>query len=436
MYEDMTYDFIRNRMLNRIISNYPEVDTREGSMIFNAIAPEALELAMAYTELDSIRNESFIDTASRDSKIKLCEQQGLDTTLFEAKAGIFKGVFNVEIEIDSRWNCDPYNYTVVEYTGFNDTTQYYEYELQCETPGIVPNAALGRLTPITDAPKGLTYAELTDILIEGEPEWSDDEIVTYYFNNVNGTATDGNVEQYKMWCDEYPSGGIGKYKIFPLWNGNNTVKVSILSTSEGIATNQLIDDFQTWLDPCTTEKATVTKTNVTIQLEGSPHYISHIFWTLEDGSRALIPPEEYTYNEIDLITINSSYANEHFSDSGTTCIVNYGNGMGDGKAPIGAFVTVSTATGKNITVSAQVKVKDGYTDTYQTEIGNKLTSYFAELAYTNSFVNYMSVGAQILSCESIETIVTGTLKLNGGENDIQLGDEEIPVFVNGGFTNV
>jgi uncharacterized phage protein gp47/JayE len=350
-YENMTYEVILQRMISRVTSKYPNLDNREGSIIFNALAPAALELAIMYTELDNVLSESFIKTATREYIIRGCEQMGMDITQFEAKAGVHKGAFNVEVEIGSRWNCDLFNYEVISYIGLEDG--YHCYEMQCETFGTSPNNQTGDLTAITDVPNGLEYAKLIECLIEGENITSDEDVKQAYFDYVNSVATDGNVSQYKRWCSEYD--GIGNAKVFPLWNGENTVKVSILSASNQAATPTLIEDFQNYLDP---------------------------------GSK----------------------------------------GMGDGVAPIGAFVTVTTATEVPINVSATVKMKAGYSDT--SGIATALSNYFSEIAYEKSMLPYMNIGATILNAEGVEFV--SDLLVNGGTKDINFGEEEIPVV---GTTN-
>lgn len=348
-YEDMTYEIILQRMMARVTSQYPNLDNREGSILFNALASAALELAIAYTELDNSRKESFVDTASREYALIGCAEMGMDISQFEEKAGTHKGEFDVEVPIGSRWSCELYNYAVTELIGLNADTNYYEYQMVCETAGTAPNNQTGDLTPITDAPTGLTYAKVTECLIEGENETSDDDIKTAYHEYVKNTVADGNVNQYKRWCDEYD--GVGNSKVFPLWNGANTVKVSILSASNRAASDELIAEFQEYIDP-----------NIT--------------------------------------------------------------GMGDGVAPIGAFVTVSTATELPINVTATVTMKEGYSDT--SAIATALTNYFNQLAYASTKVSYMSVGAIILGVNGVETI--NDLTINGGSVDIALGDEEIPVL--------
>ena len=61
MFEDMTYEHILQRMLNKIPSS---MDKREGSIIYDALAPAAVELTQLYMDLDLTLNETFADTAS------------------------------------------------------------------------------------------------------------------------------------------------------------------------------------------------------------------------------------------------------------------------------------------------------------------------------------------------------------------------------------
>ena len=346
-YESITYETILERMIGRVVEKYPNLDVREGSVIYNALSPAAIELAIMYTELDNVLKESFVDTASREYILVACKDMGMDITAFEAKSSIHKGVFNVPVEIGSRWNCDLYNYVVLEYIGLE--SGYYTYRLECETVGEAPNKQSGTLTAITNHPNGLKYAEVTECLIEGEDETSDEAIKAAYYDYINSTIVDGNARQYKQWCNEYE--GIGNSKIFPLWDGANTVKVSILSVSNKVASQELIDEFQEYLDP---------------------------------GM----------------------------------------NGMGDGVAPIGAFVTVSTATELPINISATVKMKEGHTDT--SEISTAIEKYFGEIAYNKLRISYMNIGAEILKVEGVEFI--SDLLINGGTSDITLEDEEIPTL--------
>jgi uncharacterized phage protein gp47/JayE len=347
-YEHMTYEVILDRMMNRVTAEYPNLDTREGSIIYNALAPAAVELAIMYTELDNAIAESFVATASREYLLIRCEEMGIDVSTFDATAGVHKGVFNVEVSIGSRWNCELYNYVVSEYLE-QDEDGNYTYKMECETLGTEPNNQTGNLTALTDIPVNLTVAKVTECLIEGENEVSDDKIRTVYYEHINGVVVDGNVKQYERWCSEYD--GIGNCKIIPLWNGVNTVKVSILSASNKAASPELVAEFQEYLDP---------------------------------GCQ----------------------------------------GMGNGIAPIGAFVTVSTATEVPINITADVTLTSGYSDT--SVITEKVTEYLSKISYAKNTVAYMNIGAAILSADGVESV--SNLAINGSTSDIILGTEEIPVI--------
>lgn len=348
-FEDMTYEELNARMMERITVNYPELDTREGSMVFQAIAAAAMELSLAYERLDSVLNESFVDTASRDNLYRFCEQAGMDTSIFDATYGKFKGEFNIEVPLGSRWNLSTYNYSVLESIGLNAVSNLYEYVLLCETSGSEPNAVFGMLTPVDYINGNLTTANLTENIVPGENEATDEQIKDAYTLFVSHAYYNGNVQQYIEWAEEFD--GIGAVKVFPLWNGTGTVKVSILDYEGDPATLTLITDFQNYLDP-----------NI--------------------------------------------------------------EGLGNGVAPIGAKVTVSTASTKTIDVTGNVKLKEGYADT--SVLDDAIEKYFKEMSYKRDSVPYMNVGSAIVNLDAVD-FLTG-LTLNSGTADVPLGAEEIPVL--------
>ena len=87
-YEDITYDVILQRMLDRVPDN---MDKREGSIIYDALAPAAVELQLMYIELDTILTETFADTAQRDYLVRRAVERGI--TPYEPTYAILKGVF-------------------------------------------------------------------------------------------------------------------------------------------------------------------------------------------------------------------------------------------------------------------------------------------------------------------------------------------------------
>lgn len=51
MYENVTYEVILDRMLDRVLAQNPNIDTREGSIIYNALAPLRLNFKICIFSL-------------------------------------------------------------------------------------------------------------------------------------------------------------------------------------------------------------------------------------------------------------------------------------------------------------------------------------------------------------------------------------------------
>lgn len=236
MYEDVTYEVILQRMLARIPAGF---DTREGSVIYDAIAPAAAELAQMYIELGNTIDLGFVGTSAGTYLDRLVGEFGM--TRIAATKAIVKGTFNLNtIPVGSRFSYEKINYKAISKISNKN------YRLECETAGTDGNIDSGRLIPI-DYIEGLTSASITELLIPARDTETDDELKERYFATIKGGAQDGNIAQYEKWCMEYP--GIGRFRIYPLGNGANTVKIAILNENNDRATDALKNAFQNYLDP-------------------------------------------------------------------------------------------------------------------------------------------------------------------------------------------
>ena len=218
-YSSMTYEVILQRMLNRIPDN---MDKREGSIIYDALAPAARELADLYAEFGEIETESYADTASREYLIKRAAERGI--TPHPATNAIVKGVFtptDIEIPIGTRFNSDNLNYIVIS------KIQGGQYQLQCETEGTVGNGFSTTLIPI-DYVDGLETAQISEVLIPGEDEEDTEMLRSRYFESFDTKAFGGNKTDYVQKTNEID--GVGSTKVTPVWNGGGTVLLTILNS--------------------------------------------------------------------------------------------------------------------------------------------------------------------------------------------------------------
>jgi uncharacterized phage protein gp47/JayE len=236
MYENNTYENILSRMFDRVKPS--GVDVSEGSLIYSAIAPEAWELAEAYIAIDTIYNNTFADTAPREELILRAKERGMKPK--EATYAVLRGVFNIDIPLESRFSLGDLNYIATEKidTGI--------YKMQCETPGTDGNKKFGELIPI-EYIEGLESSELTELLIPGENEEETESFRIRYFNSFSSLAFGGNQADY---IDKITSiNGVGGAKVYRVSGEAYNVKAIIINSEYGAPSSELIATVQETIDP-------------------------------------------------------------------------------------------------------------------------------------------------------------------------------------------
>lgn len=270
MYEEVTYEDIMDRMLERVPD---EFDKREGSVIYDALAPAAVELVQMYIELDAILQVTFADTSMGEYLERRCGERGITRT--PATQSILKGEFtpaSIFIPIGTRFSCEDLNYEVIQ------KLEDGAYEMKCETEGAVGNTIFGQMIPV-EYIEGLETAYLTELLIPGEDEESDDSLRDRYLKSFDTKAYGGNVNDYLNKTNGLP--GVGSTKVTPVWNGGGTVLLTILDSNFDAASSTLVKSVQEAIDPdpqgegigiapidhiVTVNTATNVKVNVAISL--------------------------------------------------------------------------------------------------------------------------------------------------------------------------
>lgn len=202
-------------MLSRVTN---DVDKREGSIIYDALAPAAFQLAQTYFNLNN-----FIDLVSGDTAVgeyldRVVADYGL--TRKQATKAIRRIVTTESIPVSSRWGLNDTSYVITEIIS-TDT-----YKAECEQYGEIGNIYTGALENIDNISGTAT---LTDIITSGQNTESDDNLRARFYAYLQRPSTSGNAFNYKEWAMNVP--GVGDAKVFPLWNGNGTVKVLVVGSN-------------------------------------------------------------------------------------------------------------------------------------------------------------------------------------------------------------
>lgn len=154
MYEDQTYEALLERMLDRV----PEgLDKREGSIIYDALAPAAAEMAQMYLELEVSNNLFFPDTADGEYLERTIAWTGLKRhPAGKAQLGArfyTSGEQPLDIPLGSRFSLGLLHYSAAEKLAPGT------YRLESETAGAEGNQYSGALLPIDYIP-GLARGRL------------------------------------------------------------------------------------------------------------------------------------------------------------------------------------------------------------------------------------------------------------------------------------
>lgn len=247
MYEEKTFEVILDRML----ADVPDtLDKREGAIIWDALAPTAIEHQLLYIDIDTFLAEVFADTASREYLLKRAAERGL--TPKEAEPAVWQVQIDpagMEIPIGTRFNVDEMNLYV---SAKIDRGVYY---LTCETAGTVGNSLFGQVTPVNYI-RGLVSAELTSLVDPGTDEEDTEEFRARYLKYIRRPAASGNIYDYYNWAMEVD--GVGAAKVFPLWNGPGTVKVTITDANKRAASELLVNEVHDHIEEVRPIGATVT----------------------------------------------------------------------------------------------------------------------------------------------------------------------------------
>lgn len=239
MYENQTYEKIRDRMLGSMPA---DIDKREGSIAFDAAAPAAIELMYLYMALDLFIQNTFGDTATRPFLIERAKERGLSP--MEATPSVVRIVptpSDVEISEGVRFSCDDVNFRI---TGKATTGNGYLAE--CETAGTIGNKPNGPVVPI-DYVAGLSKVEISELVTAGEDEEETETFRKRYLASFESMAFGGNIQDYREKVGAIA--GVGGVKVYPVWNGGGTVKVVFSTSDNKPPADEKVTEVQTAIDP-------------------------------------------------------------------------------------------------------------------------------------------------------------------------------------------
>lgn len=247
--EEYDYEYFINQALSKV----PEgIDTREGSIIYDALAPTCYQLAALIMQLKNVLLETFVVTATGEYLDYRAQETGLER--IEATKAIVRARLTREdgspfsVAMGSRFSSigdDPVYYTVIaaEEEGI--------FRLQAEIAGESGNKYIGVLLPLNNF-NGLAEAMVTEILIPARDTETDEELRKRIIDSKEIVTFGGNITDYYYLTSGIQ--GVGAVQIYPVWNGGGTVRLVILDDTYKAANEVLVERVQQMIDPTSNQQ--------------------------------------------------------------------------------------------------------------------------------------------------------------------------------------
>ena len=239
--------------LDLMLDNVPDdIDQREGSVIYDALAPTAMVLAQHSLASANIIKQTYIKTAQGQFLDYRAAEHGTAryaATQTEVKAKFLDSDGNTinNVQIGDQFASigeTPIFYTVQKIN--DDLTG----ELTADDPGTTANSYIGQVLPVTSN-DSLSWAEITEIVAPARDEETDDHLRDRLLKADDWIAYGGNIADYLAMLNKISEVGAGQ--IYPVWNGAGTVKLVIVDNNLMPASTELVKKVKNIIDPTDNE---------------------------------------------------------------------------------------------------------------------------------------------------------------------------------------
>ena len=266
MFSQQTYETIKQRILDNINI---DIDKREGSFTSNMVSAISVELAKAYINMGDILSLGFIEDTfdtyldKRVSEFGVYRKEGIKAigeikvegkdgavitngTLVKANDLYFTVLNDIELPTDN-----------ILYVEANEVGYKYNLLANTEFELIEKNDKVTRLVNEVEFTNGVDVE-------------TDEDLRKRFVKVVNNPSTSGNKNHYEEWALEV--NGVGRAIVYPLHNGNGTVKVMIVGNDNKPVSEEIIEACELHISenmPIGCQLTVTTPTNLNIIINAS-----------------------------------------------------------------------------------------------------------------------------------------------------------------------
>lgn len=241
--ETRTTEEIHNAMLSGISDEYEKV---EGSFIYIATKPVAQQLEVVEQSIQRLEERLDIenlDGAELENRVR--DRTGIERKQATYATCVLSVVGNGMINVGDLFESE--SGVQFESIEFIEIVSNGSVNVRCTQSGSIGNIPSGKINMIPVTLEGITSCTNENTSSGGYEAETDEDLLKRYYERIRTPSTSGNKYHYINWAKEVS--GVGDAKVFPLWNGSNTVKIVIIDNEKQPASEQLVTDVQNYIDP-------------------------------------------------------------------------------------------------------------------------------------------------------------------------------------------
>lgn len=221
----------------------------EGSFTMDNLRAVGQELLLCYLAIGRLQDNWSLDTATGGFLDKKALDYGLDRKGADYAEGLVRltGATGAVVPYGTLIE-DKFGMTYksladakIGAAGFTDVL------CQSQALGTVGNIDAGSIKGLVDPIQGITGCQNQDPFTGGREEEDDLSFRRRIYEKIRNPITSGNANSYRQWALSFDN--VGAVKVFPLWKGPGTVKVSILDAQRKPAGQDLVQAVKNYIDP-------------------------------------------------------------------------------------------------------------------------------------------------------------------------------------------
>lgn len=266
----MSVETVHQNMLNSISDHY---DKSDGSFVYDLTKSVAIVVGNQGVKSDNTLDKLNVDNLTGDELTRFVYQRAgiiRKPATYASTNVTLTGAPNTFVEMNSLVAAETIFYRTAE-----DVTLDEEgigiVEVTCVQTGVVGNVPVGAINSFPVTLSNITNVTNLAAVTNGYEQESDDVLRERYYDKLRRPGKAGNIYHYEEWAKSVI--GVGKVKVYPLWNGPLTVKVVIVDANIEIPSTELLQDVSSTINQerpfgatVTVEGATALTINVSVDI--------------------------------------------------------------------------------------------------------------------------------------------------------------------------